>query len=136
MYHELAIYFPFPSEKLMRRLPKSFEKYPTARIIIDGTQIFVERATSTKTQAQTWSNYKHHITWKALVGISPNGIVIFVSSLWTDRVSDKELTKCSDLLGKLKPRDNIMSDRGFDIANILPSGITLIFHLSREEEIK
>ena len=67
LYHELAIYFPFPSEKLMRRLPKSIEKYPTARIIIDGTEIFVERATSMKTQAQTWSNYKHHITWKHLL---------------------------------------------------------------------
>ena len=36
-----------------------------------------------KTQAQTWSNYKHHNTWKAPVGNSPNGIVTFALSLWT-----------------------------------------------------
>ena len=78
-----------------------------------------------KTQAQTWSNYKHHNTWKSLVGISPNGIVAIVSSLWTGRVSDKELTKCSGLLEKLEPGDNIMADRRFEIADILPSGATV-----------
>ena len=77
-----------------------------------------------KTQAQTWSNYKHHNTWKALVGISPNGIVLFVSSLWTDCVSDKELPEISGLFENLKPGD-IMADRGFDIADILPSGVSL-----------
>ena len=49
-----------------------------------------------KTKRQTWSNYKHHNTWKALIGISPVGKVTFignVSSLWTGRVSDKKLTK-------------------------------------------
>ena len=52
LYHELPLYFPFPSQKLVRKyLPKIFEKYPTTRIIIDGTEIFVERATSVKTQA-------------------------------------------------------------------------------------
>ena len=34
-----------------------------------------------KTQAQVWSNYKHHKTWKELDGISRDGIVTFVSSL-------------------------------------------------------
>ena len=59
LYHELPLCFPFPSQKLVRKyLPKSFENYPTTRIIIDGTEIFVERATYMKTQTQTWSNYK------------------------------------------------------------------------------
>ena len=75
-----------------------------------------------KTQAQTWSKY--HNTQKAIVGISPNGIVTFVSSLWTGPFSDKELTKFSGLLKKLEPGDN-MADRGFDIADVLPSGVTL-----------
>ena len=41
------------------------------------------------------------------------------------RVSDKELTKCSGLIEKLEPGDKIIAHSGFDIAYILPSGITL-----------
>ena len=59
LYHELPLYFPFLSQKLVKKyLPKSFKN--TTRIIIDGTKIFVERPTSMKTQAQTLSNYKHY----------------------------------------------------------------------------
>ena len=54
-----------------------------------------------------------------------SGIVTFISSFWAGRVSDKELTKCSDLPEKLEPRDNIMADREFYIIDSLPSGVTL-----------
>ena len=78
-----------------------------------------------KAQAQAGYNCKHHNTWKALVGIPPNGTGTYISSLWTDQVSHKELTKCSGLLEKLEPRDNIMSDRGLDNADTLSYGVTL-----------
>eukprot|EP00795_Rhopilema_esculentum_P015448 gene15448-6696_t len=78
-----------------------------------------------ESQSQTWSEYKHHNTWKALIGISPNGAITFISKLWSGRVSDKELTSSSGLLSLLEPGDNVMADRGFDIANILPPGVTL-----------
>ena len=117
----VATIFPFSLTKISEKVfTKNLLKISTTRIIIDGTKIFVERATSLKTKARTWSNYKHVNTWKALVGISSNGIV---SSLWTGRVSDKKLT-CSGLLGKLEPGDN-MADKGLDVTDIFPSGVTL-----------
>ena len=106
-------------------MPKQFKAYPTTRIIIDGTEIFIEVPSSMKSQSQTWSQYKHHNTWKALVGISPNGLVTFVSKLWSGRVTDKMLTKESGLLDMLDYGDNVMADRGFDIADILPDGVLL-----------
>ena len=35
------------------------------------------------------------------------------------------MTKCSGLLEKLEPGDNIMIDSGFNIADIFPSAVTL-----------
>ena len=35
------------------------------------------------------------------------------------------MTKCTGLLEKLEPRDNIIAHRGLDIADIFPSGVTV-----------
>ena len=126
LYHDLPLLFPFPSQSMVRMyMPVEFKDYPTTRIIIDGTEIFTQVPSSLKSQSQTWSEYKHHNTWKALVCISPNGCVTFVSKLWSGRVSDKQLTKDSGVLQYLEKGDNVMADRGFDIQDILPPGVTL-----------
>ena len=126
LHHELQLLFPFPSRaKIDSLLPNEFARYPTTRIIIDCTELFIEVPSSLRAQSQTWSEYKHHNTWKALVGISPNGAITFISKLWSGRVSDKEITKKCGVLALLEPGDNVMADRGFDIHDILPSGVTL-----------
>ncbi|XP_066304508.1 putative nuclease HARBI1 [Branchiostoma lanceolatum] len=126
LYVEIPALFPFPSQTAIRAaMPVQFSKYPTTRIIIDCTEIFIEAPSAMLAQSQTWSSYKHHNTWKSLVGITPNGLITFVSKLWTGRVSDKAITKDSGLLDKLQAGDNVMADRGFEIADILPQGVTL-----------
>ena len=66
-------------------------------------------------QQMIFSNYKNHNTFMGLVGISPDGVIAFVSSLFPGCISDKELTRKSGILDLLKPGDSIMADRGFNI---------------------
>ncbi len=65
----------------------------------------------------TWSKCKHHNTIKFLIGITPQGVISFISKAWGGRVSDKFLTENSGLLKNLLRGDIVLADRGFDIAD-------------------
>lgn len=60
-----------------------------------------------------------------MIGITPSGVVSFISDLYGGNISDKKLTQLSGLLDLLEPGDAIMADRGFTIDDILPPGVTL-----------
>jgi len=59
-------------------MPEVFKKqYPSTRVIIDATEIFIEQPTFQNYKKMTFSSYKNHNTYKALIGISPNGAITF-----------------------------------------------------------
>jgi hypothetical protein len=95
------------------------EKYPSTRVIIDATEVYVEQPAVPELQQLTFSNYKNHNTYKGLIGISPSGAIIFISSLYPGSISDKELTRRCGLLELLEKGDSVMADRGFDIQDDL-----------------
>lgn len=105
-------------------MPRVFkELYPTTRVIIDATEIFVETPALPELQQMTFSSYiRTTIPIKLLyIGISPGGAVTFVSNLFPGSISDKQLTRKSGLLEK---GDSVMADHGFDIQDDLtPLGV-------------
>ena len=128
------LYFKFkeidiwPSrEQVQHYMPSVFtESYPSTRCIIDATEIYIQSPTSPVTQQLTFSNYKNHNTLKALIGITPSGVISFVSDLFGGCISDRELTIQSEFLDKLEPGDSIMADKGFLITDLLdPLGVSL-----------
>ena len=126
LYFELKDIFPFPSQELVRKnMPEEFAEFASTRIILDCTELFIQRPSAMLAQSETWSDYKHHNTWKLLVGVTPNGQVSFLSDLWGGRVSDKQITRESGVLALLDSGDNVMVDRGFDIRDIIPDGVML-----------
>ena len=112
---------------IRHNLPSCFKKkYRDAVCIIDCSEIFIQRPTNLTARAQTWSNYKHNNTAKYLIGISPAGAVMFLSSGWGGRVSDKQITIDSGFIDKVQVGDCILADRGFNVKEELAvQGATL-----------
>ena len=58
--------------------------------------------------------------------ISPSGAITFVSQLYTGSISDMEIVVRSGLLSQaFDDGDSVMADKGFQIQDILPLGVTL-----------
>ena len=85
-------------------MPRSFRRFfKKCCVIIDCTEIFMERPSDLLARAQMWSNYKHHSTMKFLIGITPQGTVSFVSRCAGGRISNKEITEQSGIMDHLLP---------------------------------
>ena len=108
-------------------MPEVFkEYYPTTRCIIDATEIFIQSPSDPQSQQLTFSSYKNHSTFKALVCITPSGAISFLSKLYGGSISDRELTIKSGLLDLVESGDSIMADKGFTISDLTEvHGITL-----------
>ena len=116
LYERLRVLIKWPErEELYKMMPIEFKKFGRCIVVINCFEVFMERPSSLKAQAQTWSNYKHHNTCKFLIGITPQGSISFVSQAWGGRVSDVHLTEHCGILNKPVHGDLILADRGFSI---------------------
>ncbi|CAF1146417.1 unnamed protein product [Rotaria magnacalcarata] len=111
------------------------KNYPYVRVIVDCTEFEIEQPANPQAQQGTWSTYKNTNTAKGhkkqififsysslfltgLVGITPNGIVSYISPLYGGATSDKAIINMDgsqSLIELLEDGDNIMSDRGFSL---------------------
>ena len=57
---------------IIEHMPPAFQKdFPTTIMILDGTELRIQRPSSLPCQSQTYSDYKSGNTLKALIGIDP-----------------------------------------------------------------
>lgn len=128
MYLKFGQICIWPSKQVVTEtMPAVFtEKYPNTRVIIDCTEVRCEMPSSLLLNTELFSSYKNHVTLKALVGISPNGAITFISQLYTGSISDREIvTRSGFLAQEFDDGDCVMADKGFQIQDILPLGVTL-----------
>ena len=68
-----------------------------------------------------YSNNKHHVTYKGLLGIALSGAIAFISEIYEEPICDKEVAKRNGILNKnvWNDNDSIMADRDLTIQNEL-----------------
>ena len=113
-------------ETIDEHFPTNFRKlFPTTRVVLDATEIAIEKASNVNGQRMTFSTYKNRNTLKTLVGISPRGQVTFVSDCYGGATSDRQIIERSSLVkdGKalFKRGDSIMADRGIMVQDLFAS---------------
>ena len=98
-------------------------KYPGTRVILDGTEFFIQKPSDVKDQSATWSSYKNHATLKSMIGIAPRGIVTHVSPSYGGCTSDRQIIERSELVqkGMFEKGDSIMADRGIMVQDLFAS---------------
>lgn len=73
------------------------------------------------------SEYKQRYTVKILVGISPCGMITYVSEAFPGSITDFKIVEATGMLDMLERGDAIMADRGFKIWRLtIPRGQRLI----------
>ena len=86
-------------------------------MIIDGTEIPIKVPKPPAAKQVTFWTYKNHNTAIVLVGVTPGGLVNFVSDAYGGSASDRQIIERSMLTEKMEPGDSVMADKGFGVLN-------------------
>ena len=96
--------------------------FPKTRVILDATEIPVQRPSDCNAQRITFSTYKHRNTAKAMIGVTPCGVVSYVSSSYGGSASDRQIIERSVLVdtdrSMFDEEDSIMADRGILVQDL------------------
>jgi len=114
-HNSKLVHWPQERSQLLFNTPSYFRCAfkEVITIIVDCFEIFIERPSVLRALAQAWSNYKHHVTLKYLIGISTTGVIIFISEGFGGRTSDKSACVLSGFLDQLQEGDVVLADKGF-----------------------
>lgn len=66
-------------DEVLSNMPICFKHFSDVRMVLDCTEIFVEKPKCLKCCVNTYSHYKDNNTIKYMVCITPGGIISFVS---------------------------------------------------------
>jgi hypothetical protein len=120
LYYKLesAVFWPSRSQ-IIENMPVCFqiEFGNVVTIVLDCFEIHCETPSSLEARQQIHSHYKNHCTVKALIGITPSGLISFISKGYSGHSSDKHIFNNSGITDQLEEGDVVMCDKGFRITD-------------------
>jgi hypothetical protein len=108
-----------PPEVVKYFAPTDFKnKFPSTRVLLDATEIPVEKPSNPVAQKATFSSYKNRNTVKVIVGSTPGGLVSYMSEAYGGAASDRQIVERSGLPNKCSKGDSLMADKGFNVQDL------------------
>ena len=113
----------WPSKQVVRdTMPKGFkEQFMSTRVILDATEVPIQKPGRVDDQSATFSSYKNRNTLKTIIGCSPRGLVSYISSSYGGSTSDRQIIERSEMVNdktKFESGDSIMADRGLLVQDL------------------
>lgn len=109
-------------EECQKNLPKCFKIFSNVRVVFDCTELQVQKSNCLCCRIKTYSHYKGCQTIKFMTGVTPAGLISFISRAYGGKASDKTIFEQSNIINKLEMgRDAVMVDKGFRIEDITAS---------------
>ena len=106
--------FTTERETTKRNLPKCFKPdYEDVYLIIDCTELYIEKPSQVIQQSATWSEYKGYNTGKGLIALWPLMMPVFASDIYPGSKSDEEILSQSVTLSFGQQGDRWLADKGF-----------------------
>ena len=118
----------WPEKSLVSlNMPSDFKrKFPRTRVIVDGTEFPIQKPSAPLAQQATFSTYKNRNTAKVLVGVTPGGMVSYVSDAYGGSTSDRQIVERSNLPRMCDPGDIVLADKGFNVQDLFaPYDVTI-----------
>lgn len=94
------------------------QKFPSTRLIIDGTECPIKKPKGPTSQQATFSTYKNRNTVKALINCTHSGLVSYISPAYGGCTSDRQIVERSNLPFRCDSGDSIMADKGFNVQDL------------------
>lgn len=115
-------------EEIAMNIPLCFRgKFEKVRCVLDCTEIPVATLKCINCCIACYSNYKGRRTIKFLLGVTPGGLISYVSKAYSGKASDKQIFDEQKFVNLLDAfTDELMVDKGFSIQQeCLNKGIRL-----------
>jgi hypothetical protein len=123
LYFQLKDLDFWPSREVIDdHIPANFgASFGRTRVILDATEIPINKPSDVNAQSCTFSSYKNRNTLKAMIGCTPRGVISYVSDAYGGSTSDRQIMERSVLLtdpSHFEKQDSIMADRGIMVQDL------------------
>lgn len=105
-------------DEIQRNIPKCFAYFKKTVVVVDCTEFHVQKPKCLQCRIKLYSQYKSTLTVKYMTGVSPGGMLTFLSKGYGGRASDKLIFEQSNIINLLQKGDAVMTDKGFQVEDV------------------